>query len=210
MSTVTKLETKQVVTIRPANIQMLEVAIEGTAPLVMHRFSKKADLMEAMQQGSTSKKGKKHPPRDFEKDMHDATHVSEEGWQGIPASAFRSAMISACRLCGFKMTHAKLSLFVQADGFDAMEGQPLVRFEGVPEMNSMHCRVANGKTDIRIRPMWRHWSANLRVEFDADQFTMDDVINLLDRVGRQVGGGEGRPDSRNGGGMGWGTFKIAG
>jgi len=45
MSNVTKLETKQVVTIRPANIQMLEVVIEGTAPLVMHRFSKKADLM---------------------------------------------------------------------------------------------------------------------------------------------------------------------
>ena len=35
-----------------------------------------------------------------------------------------------------------------------------------------------------------------------------DVTNLLMRVGQQVGIGEGRPDSKNSAGMGWGTFNV--
>jgi hypothetical protein len=42
-----------------------------------------------------------------------------------------------------------------------------------------------------------------------DQFTPEDVANLMARVGMQVGIGEGRPDSKNSAGMGWGLFKIA-
>lgn len=35
-----------------------------------------------------------------------------------------------------------------------------------------------------------------------------DVANLMNRVGAQVGIGEGRPDSKNSAGMGWGLFSI--
>jgi hypothetical protein len=58
--------------------------------------------------------------------------------------------------------------------------------------------------------MWEPgWSAKVRVTFDLDQFSLQDVGNLMMRVGRQVGIGEGRPDSRNSAGMGWGLFDIA-
>ena len=64
--------------------------------------------------------------------------------------------------------------------------------------------------DLRARPMWDSgWSATVRVTFDLDQFSLQDVGNLMMRVGRQVGIGEGRPDSRNSAGMGWGLFDIA-
>jgi len=33
---------------------------------------------------------------------------------------------------------------------------------------------------------------------------------LLARVGMQVGIGEGRPDSKNSAGMGWGLFEVVG
>jgi hypothetical protein len=56
--------------------------------------------------------------------------------------------------------------------------------------------------------MFDTWSATLRVKFDADQFTVTDVVNLLSRAGGQVGIGEGRPDSKESAGMGWGTFRI--
>jgi len=46
------------------------------------------------------------------------------------------------------------------------------------------------------------------VNFDADQFTVQDVTNLMQRVGMQVGIGEGRPDSRDSAGLGWGTFCL--
>lgn len=198
------------VTIKPANMQTAKFKIVGTAPLVQARFSEKAKqaMMAKMEAGSTANKSRAKPARDFDEDMRNAMHMSEEGWQGIPAGAFRNAMISACRLVGFKMTLAKLSVFVEADGIDKVDGIPLVRFEGKPERHEMAARVGIDGTDIRIRPMWRKWEAELRIRFDADQFTIADIANLLERVGMQVGIGEGRPDSRSSAGLGWGTFAV--
>lgn len=200
----------KVVTIKPANIQTVELHIRGTAPLVQARFSAKAmQAMRAkMEAGSTANKSRAKAARDFDDDFEQAKHISTEGWQGIPASAFRQAMISACRLVGFKMTLAKLSIFVKADGFDRVDGIPLVRFEGTPERIEMAVRNATGVADIRVRPMWRQWEAKVRISYDADQFTAEDIVNLMTRAGLQVGIGEGRPDSRESAGLGWGTFEV--
>jgi len=185
--------------------------IVGTAPLVQARFSGKIlqAMMSKMAAGSTAGKGKARAARDFDDDFEQAKHISVDGWQGIPASAFRQAMISACRLVGFKMTLAKLSVFVEADGFDRVDGIPLIKFEGNAERTDMAVRNATGVADIRVRPMWRQWKASVRVRYDADQFTITDLTNLMTRVGLQVGIGEGRPDSRQSAGLGWGTFEIA-
>jgi hypothetical protein len=117
-------------------------------------------------------------------------------------------MISACRLVGFKMTLAKLSVFVVADTFDRVDGIPLIHFSGDPERTEMAVRNATGVADIRVRPMWRAWSATVHITFDEDQFSSADVMNLMVRVGQQVGIGEGRPDSRDSAGLGWGTFRV--
>jgi hypothetical protein len=118
-------------------------------------------------------------------------------------------MISACRLVGFAMTLAKLSIFIEADGYDKDEGTPLVRItEGEPKRLEMAVRLATGVSDISVRPMWEEWGALLRIRYDADQFSLQDVTNLLMRVGMQVGICEGRPDSKKSAGMGWGIFQI--
>jgi hypothetical protein len=196
------------VTIKPANIQTAVFNIKGTAPLVQARFSKKGELMMKMAEGSTAKNRRERKARDYEQEMRDAMHISTEGWQGLPAPAFRCGMISACRLVGFKMTLAKLSVFVEHDGIDSMDGQPLIKFQGEPELNTMHTRNATGVVDVRARPMWKEWSASIRIRYDADQFTVTDITNLMQRVGMQVGIGEGRPDSKSSAGLGWGTFAI--
>lgn len=202
--------TTQTVQIKPANIQTAIFNIRGTAPYVQARFSAKA--MQAMAQkmvAGTQANGKKiREPRDFDADFEHAKHLMPDGTQGIPASAFRQAMISACRLVGFKMTLAKLSVFVEADGFDKVDGIPLIKLNGEPERVDMAVRNATGVADIRVRPMWRDWSAAIRVRYDADQFSLADITNLMGRVGLQVGIGEGRPDSRESAGLGWGTFQI--
>jgi hypothetical protein len=201
-----------VVTITPPNFQRMELTIEGTAPLMQARFSAKAmqAMMSKMAAGSTAKKGAKKEARDFDQDFEQAMHRSTEGWIGVPAAALRNACIDVCRMVGFKMTHAKMSIFVEADGFDMVDGQPLVRLDAPePERTEMATRNATGVADIRIRPMWREWRINVRVRFDADQFTSVDVVNLLARAGEQVGIGEGRPFSKMSNGMGYGTFRIA-
>lgn len=203
--------TSQRVTIPAPDIRTVAVEISGTAPLMIHKFSQKArEQMRAKQaEGSTATKRRARDPKDFDAVFHGARHLSAEGWDGIPAGAFRAAMISACRLVGFKMTLAKLSVFIVADGLDTDDGTPLVRiYGGEPERNEMVARNETGVADIRVRPMWREWSCKLRVRYDAQQFTLTDIVNLLNRAGTQVGIGEGRPDSRNSAGLGLGTFEV--
>ena len=204
--------TNMEIKISAPNIREAKFLIRGTAPLVVHKFSAKAKAMIRQKQeaGSLANKGKSKSAKDFEEVFQGARHISTEGWDGIPAAAFRAGIISACRLVGFKMTLAKLSIFVAADGFDKTEGTPLVRIlsPAEPERNESMVRLATGVCDISVRPMWRYWGAELRIQYDADQFTADDVRNLLARVGAQVGVFEGRPDSKSSAGCGWGTFEL--
>ena len=198
--------------IKAANILQTTLNIRGTAPLVINNFSHKArqKMMDDMATPKSARKAKtERPPRDYEDDFQQARHLSVEGWDGIPCSAFRAAMIDACRTVGLVMTKAKMSVFVIPDGFDAKDGTPLVRIKGnAPVRTESLVRNDNGGADIRIRPMWREWECSVTVEFDADMITPDSVVNLLDRAGRQVGVGEGRPFSKNSVGQGWGTFKF--
>jgi hypothetical protein len=198
------------IAIKPLKAKIATFNIEGTAPYVQHKFSGKAKAMmrEKMLAGSQAKKSKNREARDFDADFEGATHFAPEGWAGIPAPAFRAAMISACRLVGFKMTLAKLSVFAEADGFDADDGSPLIKIEGKREPLEMHVRNQTGVCDLRVRPMWRQWTATVRIRFDEDQFSLTDVTNLMVRVGAQVGIGEGRPDSRESAGLGWGLFRV--
>jgi hypothetical protein len=198
------------ISITPPNMMTANFRIIGTAPLVMAKFSQKAkEMMMATQEaGSTARSKKKRTAKDFKADCEACIHYSTDGWIGIPAPAFRAAMISACRLVGFRMTLAKLSLFTFADGYEE-DGTPLVRMKaGKYEQTTMAVRNSTGVIDIRSRPMWHQWEAMVRIQFDADQFTLQDISNLMHRVGVQVGLLEGRPDSRDSAGMGWGTFRI--
>ncbi len=205
-------EVKSTVVISPPNIQTAVFNIIGTAPLVINKFSQKSreQMKEKQEQGSQAKKGKARAAKDFDACYKGAFHVSLDGWNGIPASSFRCAMISACRLVNFKMTISKLSVFIIGDGFDADEGTPLVKIYGEPRKLEMYARNETGVCDIRIRPQWINWKCKLQVKFDADQFSQADIANLLMRAGSQVGVGEGRPDSKKSAGMGWGTFEIEG
>jgi ribosomal protein S17 len=107
------------------------------------------------------------------------------------------------------MTLEKLSVFVEADGVDKDEPQiPLIRIYGDPIKQEDMARVETGQPYVTVRAAYHQWKAKVRIRFDADQFTLEDVSNLLARVGMQVGIGEGRPDSKNSAGMGWGLFTI--
>ena len=200
----------EAVTISAPRIRNAEFTLTGTAPYMQARFGEKAmNKMMATQEAGSQSKGKKvREARDFNADYEAAKHISTEGWCGVPAGAFRTACIDVCRLVGFKMTLAKLSIFIEPDGFDKIDGTPLVRLQGTPEKNVSGVRNANGNLDLRTRPMWRKWSVKLHVKFDEDQFSLADISNLLARAGIQCGIGEGRPNSRMSTGIGFGTFKI--
>jgi hypothetical protein len=217
----------QTVTIAPPNFGIAEFHVRGEDdnPLVVHRFSLKVheQLRQKMEMGKPQGSRKNRAPKDFDALFNEARYVSPQGWDGFKATAVRNSLISACRLVGFKMTLAKLSLFALEDGRDAQEPQvPLIRLysadtkmdalvDGVPfdaRKQEDWARVETGQPYITVRAAYFNWAAKIRVRFDADQFTLQDVTNLMMRVGMQVGWGEGRPDSKNSAGLGWGLFRI--
>lgn len=224
----------EVVRIHEPRLRTAVLTIRGISPYVQHAFSEKQRkrMEETQRQGQQARGKRVREPKDFNAAYESAKHVSRDGWLGIPAPAFRNAMISACRLVGFVMTRAKLSVFVEADGFDANDGTPLVRIYGSdqpphvmgktldkrttvkraeqPHIHEASVRNESGVADIRWRPMWDEgWTAKVRVTWDEDQFSATDVMNLMLRAGLQVGIGEGRPDSPKSNGLGWGRFEVA-
>lgn len=196
------------VVITPPNFQTIEFVLKGESPYVQLKFSEKTknQLLEKM--ATEGKAKKQRTARDYDDEFLQAMYEGAKGERGIPASSFRNAIISACRTVGFKMTLAKLSVFVEADFFDKNDGTPLIKIEGKPEKVQHAVRNATGVVDFRTRAMWKTWSAKLRIKYDADQFNKNDIANLLMRVGIQVGIGEGRPDGKTSAGMGWGLFSI--
>lgn len=197
------------IVISKPNFEQADFEIVGTAPFVQHKFSEKSrkGILEA-QIVKSGTRGKKRMPRDIEQEYKDAQHIGEKGEHGIPCAAFRGAMIDACRAAGFVMTKAKMSVFCVGHTFDRDDGTPLALLEGKPEVNESTVRLESGVASVAIRPMWRKWTAKVRIRWDADQFGIQDVANLLTRAGIQVGVGEGRPYSKKSNGMGWGTFEL--
>ena len=197
--------------IKCPDLRTIAVRVVGTAPYVQNKFSAKAKaaMIATQEAGSTSKTRKLREAKDFDDCYESATHYAANGRCGIPAPAFRAAMIDACRLCGLVMTRAKLAIFVLADDVDVDDGTPLVYIDGDRERTDLAVRLETGVCDIRTRPMWTAWTATLRIRYDADMLTAEDLGNLLQRAGMQVGIGEGRPNSKSGFGCGWGTFSLA-
>jgi hypothetical protein len=199
------------VSIKPPTFGVAQFRIRGLTPLVIHRFSAKTkqEIKQKMETGKAAASRKNRDAKSTDDLFQEARYVARDGWDGIHAGAFRAALISACKLVGFKMTLAKLSIFIVPDGVDAKEPQiPLVRIHGKASKQEDVARVETGQPYVTVRAAYHNWAADLHLRWDADQFTISDLTNLLARAGMQVGIGEGRPDSKNSAGMGWGLFQI--
>lgn len=215
------VERETQIIITPPNMKTVEMLLRGTTPLVQNKFSNKAKalMMGIQEAGSQSKKGKKREPKDFEECYQGARHIAtkdvhgepiDEPWDGIHAGGFRHAMVDACSIVGFHMTKGKKTLFVLADGYSE-DDAPLVKItKGQPRKRTDPVRNASGVADIRARPMWDiGWECYLRVQYDGDMFSPNDVVNLVNRVGIQCGIAEGRPNSKDSTGCDWGRFVVA-
>lgn len=210
----TKKETKkELITIKPLNMEHITFTIIGTAPLIMNNFSQKAreQLAKNMTKGNAAKTKKERPPRNFEEDYEGYRHIAQEGWDGIPATALKGAMVRAAGNIGYVMTLSKCAFFIEPDGIDKVDLVPLVKItKGEPAPRMHYTRIQGVTIDLVNRPIWEPgWEANVTIKYDADIMSKEDIANLLHRAGETVGIMAGRPSSKQSVGMGCGTFRIA-
>ena len=110
---------------------------------------------------------------------------------GFPCVAFKAAAVGACRFAdGMKMTAARGAFHIDGE-MATLEGPPPVPREDM-------VRIAMGTADIRFRGEFQEWQTTLRVSFNADALSPEQIANLMNLAGFGVGVGEWRPE-RDGG-----------
>ena len=78
--------------ITPPNFQILPIRVEGTAPLMLHKFSEKMRKQIHEKQTTKDATKKKREPKDYAAEFNAARYIAEgKKWDGIPAGAFRAA-----------------------------------------------------------------------------------------------------------------------
>lgn len=174
-------------------VGLMRVPILGTAPIITNRFSEKAkrQMLDKAQGRKTPKQ-----PKDPEAEYEAAFYRFEDGGFGIPVTAFKGATVGGARFfAGVTMTAIRQCLFFK--GPMGVDGQQLVRIEGIPRMREDVVRVGNGGTDLRYRPEFPEWSAVLDVVFVKASLTQGSVLSLINAGGLGIGVGDWRPE-RNG------------
>lgn len=188
---------------------VFEIPIEGTAPLIVNRWSEKAkNMMLAAQQSTTRpKKEPKDPAALFEA----SRYRFPDGRDGFPATGFKASIVHAGRL--FEgITQVLLKQVIRVHGEvineDGLAGDQLVPLTyGEVTMREDTPRNASGVADLRYRAQFWPWAATLKVETVAGQLDRNSVLSLVDAAG--VGGvGEWRPTAPKSATGSYGTFAV--
>jgi len=190
----TKKET--VVEMKRINIQRVEVKLEGISPLIVHAWSAKAkkEMLDKQMKKAKNAKEAKDPQRDYE----EAFYRLPNGKPGFPTIAFKQAAVSAGGRFsdGLKMTELRGAFFIEGE---------LAEIIGEPRIREDMVRVGMGTADIRYRPEFPQWGTTLKISYNADAISLDQLVNIFNLAGFGVGVGEWRPE-RDGQ---FGMFRVA-
>lgn len=195
-------------------VRTLEVEIVGISPLIIRAWDQKTQQELADKQSgkkNTKSRENKTPQEVFDGARYRAV---EGDWDGIPATAFKAALVDAVSclnisLRDFSMTVAKKCFFIKPQGIDKLSGRDLVRIYGTPEIFAIMQPTSAGGPYMSYRPIYRDWRCQLAIEFNAAKIDAQGVMNLLANAGYFVGVGEHRPASKESKTGTSGRWKIA-
>lgn len=183
--------------------------IKGISPLISHRWSEKAMKMMEDKQTGKATGAKEH--RDPEAEALAAAYVvpgredypdAKPGKYNFPASAFKHAYLYGVAQLSDKSNFPK-SL---ATGWMFVYDDPILNFEACV-MRSDVGRIGMGTSTPVYRPQFNGWSCELPVTYNT--LSLEQLVALLDRGGRQGGIGEWRPSAPKNKTGSFGRFEVA-
>lgn len=165
------------------SVHRVQITIEGTSPLIVHRWSEKAkkQLLDKQMKRAAPAKAAKNPEEDYEQSLYRC----DDGRFGFPSVAFKAAAVRAGTYADQKMTFLRGAFHVTGE---------LVPIEGTPRMREDMVRVGAGVADIRYRGEFPEWSAVVPVELNERALSVEQLLNLFRIAGFAVGIGEWRPE----------------
>lgn len=186
----------------------LIIHVRATSPMIMHRFGKKAaDMMREKQAKKATKSAKGvRGPKQIAAEIKDCFHVvantdgatATTGLYGIPSISFKTSAVNAARFgTGLPMTKTRSIFFVVGEIVP-------IRCEMI-EPREDAVRLPTGVADLRYRPYFHGWEADVPIEYFTQEITKEQLVNLFDIAGRQVGIGDNRPQRK---GDQYGRFEV--
>jgi len=201
-------KTSTAIALPPLALEVVEIPIIGTSPLIVHAWSEKALRAMADKQQKKATKGReaKDPRADFIGSLYPLDALPETPTDedlaacryGFPAVAFKSAAVTACTSTGSITKIAARQAFHVVGETVEIIGPP-------PAMREDVTRVGMGVADLRYRGQFDPWGAKVRVEINTAVISAEQIVNLFNLAGFAVGIGEWRPE-RDGG---YGRFRVA-
>ena len=216
----------ELVTIKPIEMQSVELTIVGDTPLIVHAWSEKAkkQMLDAqMGKAKGKQKERKSPAQDFIDSVYwltdkpAADEVDDEDGKlalfaeavqngakfGFPVTALKQAAISA----SFRKGWTKDKMILRGVFFiDGGFGEFMEIKSDPPVMREDMVRVGMGTADIRYRGEFRNWSATFTLKYDANgQYDLPAIVNMINAGGTVCGLGEWRTERD---GM-FGAFHVA-
>jgi len=206
MNGATSVVESEPISLRRIERKTVEIDIIGTQPLIVHNWSQKAK-MEMADKQSGSKIKKSREARDPLAEFESSRYRLDDGRDGMPATAFKSAIVGAARLFeGVTLVQLKQALYIH--GEVTADGSSLVPIvSDGPSMRTDMVRVGMGTADLRYRAQYWPWSAILTVTFQTDVVDLDSVVALVE-AGGFGGVGEWRPSTPKGLTGMYGTWEV--
>ena len=169
------------------------IRIAGVTPLITNKWSEKAikQMRDAQTKAAKTAKGAKDAAADTEA----ATYYLISGCGvGFPAIGFKKAMVDAAVALGSYKTVVRRAFHIITEEFSDA-GMMLVPIQFQSKgMREDLVRVGMGKADLRYRPEFRDWHADVPFLYDSNQISLAQIVSLLKQAGFSTGIGEWRPE----------------
>jgi hypothetical protein len=183
--------------VRYANVNLI-----GDSSLIVHAWSQKAKREMLDTQMKCPKQG--HAVKDPIGLMNDSLYELKGGGYGFPSVGFKSAAVTAVTsVSGVTKVGARQAFHILGEAVltkavfdpDILIRQDVVRIEGVgPNLREDMVKIGMGTADLRYRGEFWPWFCTVGVRYNANLFSMAQIVNLLNTSGFAVGVGEWRPE----------------
>lgn len=186
-----KAEAKEGIQLPELKIDIISVRLEGDSPLISHAWSEKAKKEMRDKQMKKAKTAKE--ARDPERDFVESLYIHPEGGYAFPAIAFKTAAVDAC-------SHVADITKVLARGAFHVVGE-YIKIEGEPTMREDMVRIGMGTADLRYRGEFKEWAATIKIRYNKNVLSAEQIVNLFNTAGFAIGVGEWRPQKDGAFGM---------
>ena len=178
------------------NLATVSFKITGTSPLLMDKFPE--DVKKQIEDKQTGKSKVSKKPRNIEKETLQAVHKTQDGSIGYPAIGFKAGLIESTSFIGDKMFSKKLLRGIQI--VNAVEGLVPIEFKKQDVLS--HSIQSNTK----YSPQFHDWSCVLKIQFDKNNVSTEDIANLINYAGFYYCIGIWSPRCKSGGSYGMYTL----